>query len=301
MTAGEPGSFSELQALIDADTTGLIELDKDYVMSSDEKPIYINKTITIDGKGFKLDANNLNATLVAVSQVTLKDIVFINGNCTTEFSIDGTKARGTVNLLKESAGSTIDSCIFKDNAALMGGAIYWTTNEGTLTNSRFENNSAKSAVDGVTSQGGAIYWTGDDGKIDNCNFTGNNVTHAGGAIYFNGADNQLITNSYFYNNTCSVHGSNSGGAIYYYNSRNGRIEKTNFNENAVKGAGGAVYIDKNSKNQSIVDSSFSKNVAEGLSGSGNAASFGYGGGAIYWAGSDGSIVNTNFTENFAKS
>ena len=32
LTAEEPGNFTELQGLIDADTTGLIELDKDYVM-----------------------------------------------------------------------------------------------------------------------------------------------------------------------------------------------------------------------------------------------------------------------------
>ena len=40
LTAGEPGSFSELQDLIDDAGDGdIIELDKDYVMSNGEKPL----------------------------------------------------------------------------------------------------------------------------------------------------------------------------------------------------------------------------------------------------------------------
>ena len=116
LTAGEPGNFTELQDLIDDAGDGdIIELDKDYVMSNGEKPLFINKTLTIDGKGFTLDANHLNATLVAMSKISLKDIVFINGNCTEEFSIGGYYARGTVNVIRGSDGSTIDNCTFKDN------------------------------------------------------------------------------------------------------------------------------------------------------------------------------------------
>ena len=282
LAAGDPGSFSELQDLIDATPAdGILELDSNYIMGSEDKPLIINKTITIDGKGNTLDANHLNATLYAVSQVNLKNIVFINGNCTSEFTLPGALyVRGTVSLIKGSDGSTIDNCTFKDNAALMGGGVYWTSKEGTLTNSRFENNVANSFVEGKTSVGGAIYCSGSNNKIDNCNFTDNSVSHSGGAIYYENANDPLVNNSYFYNNTCLRQGSNSGGAIYYKNSPRGRIENSNFTENAVKGAGGAIHIDKNSKNQSIIESSFSKNTAEGLDANGVSPVQGYGGGAI---------------------
>ena len=235
----------------------------------------------------------------------MKNIVFINGNCTTDFNIDNKYYfKGAVNFNKGSDGSFIDNCTFKDNQGTHGGAIYWTSNDGTLTNSRFDNNIANSTdIDHITAQGGAIYWSGNNSIIDNTNFTENSAPRHGGAIYYYGANNQLINNSYFYKNRDYAESGflGGGGAIYYASSSNGRIVNTNFTENYVMRSGGAIYYDKNSKNQTLANSSFMQNTAGGLSGNNppGAPSYGYGGGAIYWIGSDGSIEDTNFTENSA--
>ena len=51
LTAGESGNFTKLQELVNGTPDGgILELDMNYTLTSDEKPIIVNKTITIDGK-----------------------------------------------------------------------------------------------------------------------------------------------------------------------------------------------------------------------------------------------------------
>ena len=297
LTAGEPGNFTDLQDLIDAAHEGdTIELEDNYLKVSGENPIIINKTITIDGKGYTIDANHLNAILTANATVTLKNIVFINGNATSQ---------GTINLIKGSEGSVIDNCTFKDNTAQYGGAIYWISDNGVLNNSVFEKNNAENFTSNTGSNGGAIHWKGDNGIIENSNFTENSVRYqsAGGAIYFDGANYMTIIASNFNRNTVPGYGNTrvGGGAIYFRNSSNGRIERSNFTENDVNGSGGAILFDIDSKNQSIIESTFYKNNADGLDSNMHSPVMGYGGGAIYWLGTDGKVENCNFTENHASS
>ena len=138
LTAGETLSFSELQAKIDAAQDGdTIVLEDNYLMSSDDKPIFINKTLTIDGQGYTIDANHLNATLASISQVTLKNIVFINANCTKDIYMGSYLLRGGVNLLAGSDGSSIENCTFKDNVAKFGAGVRWISDNGKITDSRF--------------------------------------------------------------------------------------------------------------------------------------------------------------------
>ena len=318
LTAGESGSFSELQDLIDAAHEGdTIELEDNYLKVSGENPIIINKTITIDGKGHTIDANYLDAILATNSPVTLKNIVFKNANvtATTDLRVNGIYYRiaSAVNLGTGSVGTIVDNCTFRDNTARLGGAIYWNGKDGILNNSVFENNKVNTSVKNDGVYGGAIYWAGENGIIENTNFTENaaysyvnesdpkNSTGSrGGAIYFTNANNILIIDSNFIRNFVPRYGNTvGGGAIYFSNSKNGRIVNSNFTENHAGASGGAIYIDKNSKGHNITDSSFSKNVADGHDSNQQSGVSGYGGGAIYWMGSDGSIVNTNFTDNMA--
>ena len=316
LTAGESGSFSELQDLIDTAHEGdTIELEDNYLKVSGENPIIINKTITIDGKGHTIDANYLDAILATNSPVTLKNIVFKNANvtATTDLRVNGIYYRiaSAVNLGTGSVGTIVDNCTFRDNTARLGGAIYWNGKDGILNNSVFENNKVNTSVKNDGVYGGAIYWAGENGIIENTNFTENaaysyvnesdpkNSTGSrGGAIYFTNANNILIIDSNFIRNFVPRYGNTvGGGAIYFSNSKNGRIVNSNFTENHAGASGGAIYIDKNSKGHNITDSSFSKNVADGHDSNQQSGVSGYGGGAIYWMGSDGSIVNTNFTDN----
>jgi len=189
--------------------------------------------------------------------------------------------------------------------------IQGTHKDGILNNSVFENNKVNTSVKNDGVYGGAIYWAGENGIIENTNFTENaaysyvnesdpkNSTGSrGGAIYFTNANNILIIDSNFIRNFVPRYGNTvGGGAIYFSNSPNARIVNSNFTENHAGASGGAIYIDKNSKGHNITDSSFSKNVADGHDSNQQSGVSGYGGGAIYWMGSDGSIVNTNFTDN----
>ena len=78
LTAGESGNFTKLQELVNGTPDGgILELDMNYTLTSDEKPIIVNKTITIDGKGHTLDAKNLNAIMSCLKPVILKNIISI--------------------------------------------------------------------------------------------------------------------------------------------------------------------------------------------------------------------------------
>ncbi|WP_298519425.1 right-handed parallel beta-helix repeat-containing protein, partial [uncultured Methanobrevibacter sp.] len=292
--------FSELQGLIDtAGAGGTIDLAHNYILTENNGTLVIPYEITINGNGYTLDANHLGAILVTNSKIILNNITFINGNCTGVSD----NYKSPVILKGGSVGSIIDNCIFKDNEGINGGALYWAGDDGKLTNSKFENNCAVKPNEHVSAHGGAIYWAGDNATIEKTNFTGNKAPFqsSGGAIYFTGVDTQLITDSYFYGNTVYGYGNSNvgGGAIFYSSSSNGRIVNTKFEENSVNASGGAILFDKNSKNHTITDSSFIKNTADGFDSNQQSGVFGYGGGAIYWMGSDGKVENCNFTENSA--
>ncbi|WP_458404427.1 C1 family peptidase [Methanobrevibacter sp.] len=77
------GTFAELGTEINnVDEGGLLTLTRDYINVNDSDfSILINKSITIDGNGHTLDANNLSGIFDVNSEgVILKNINFINGN-----------------------------------------------------------------------------------------------------------------------------------------------------------------------------------------------------------------------------
>jgi hypothetical protein len=104
-----------------------------------------------------------------------------------------------------SASFNISNCIFNDNQAIVGGAIYSSPYQA-ITNCVFNNNKA---IFG----GGAIYIVNGQ-YIENCVFNNNKTGGSGGAI-FNVSENYTtshINNSTFFNNEASSY----GNAIYHY-------------------------------------------------------------------------------------
>ena len=272
LTAGESGTFSQLQELINGTPDGeTLELDMNYTITSDEKPIIVNKTITIDGKGHTLDANNLNAIMSCLKPVILKNIIFTNAYCTGDYDWEfgyNIYYYGALNFNSDDlyditcAGSIVDNCTFLNNRAYEGAAIYILSDDITITSSRFKDNEAyapgprmglggailwngdngilkNSNFTGSISEesGGAIYWAGQDGLIDGCNFTDNKAGSNGGAIDFLEGDNKKITNTYFYKNTADY----SGGAISSV-IENISIDNCIFEENDASSNGGAFYL-----------------------------------------------------------
>ena len=77
--AGATGTFSDLKTLVDNTATGkTLKLDKDYVINDNSK-ITISKTITIDGQGHTIDANNRpSSPFIIYEKAIFKNITFIN-------------------------------------------------------------------------------------------------------------------------------------------------------------------------------------------------------------------------------
>ena len=295
LTAGETASFSELQELINgADEESTLELDSDYaILTDDDKPIIVNKTITIDGKGHTLDAKNLDAIMSCLKTVTLKNIVFKNAYCTDDYIVeDGYNIYfyGALNLNPKdshdtgSDGSTIDNCTFEDNEACGGAAIYIFSDDCTVSNSRFENNKANDEGTAF-SLGGAIVASGDNCKIQDSNFTGNTAVDSGGAIFVSG-DNGQIKGCNFTSNEAGT-----GGAVEYLECNHQKITDSYFSNNKAKsGAGGAVHAATSTLDDVTIDNCvFEENDATSEAG------------AIYLI-SNGpvSITNSKFYNNTAK-
>ena len=194
--------------------------------------IIINKSVTIDGQGHKLDANNLMRIFQVSNnaEVTFKNIIFANGQAKyggfgAALWNNGAKNVTAINCTFESnaasyggAISNVNAlkCSFKNNSASNFGGAMW---KGSAVNCSFIGNTAKyggamhmaqntidcSFTSNVASDfGGAM----NGGSAVNCSFI-NNVAKTGSAIYTGVADN------------CSFVGNNAyGSEIKFYVNKN---------------------------------------------------------------------------------
>ena len=247
-----PGTFSELQADIDAAASGsTLVLDKDYQYEDgfDYKGILISKSITIDGNGHKIDAQgNSRMFNITSNDVMIKNMIFMNGELVI----------GNGAAIYTNGSLSILNCTFNNNnAGGDGGAVYMPT--GSIENCSFNNNKATTGIFG----GGAVF-IHDDGNLTNCNFTNNQAFHAwaeGGAVYFYWGKGQFI-NCTFDNNyapnagafkapamdviNCTFTNNNAyrdyyGGAILFSSDTNqGHVVNCYFENNSAY-AGGAIH------------------------------------------------------------
>lgn len=129
-----------------------------------------------------------------------------------------------------SIGMKITDCIFKNNHAAYGGAIYVDGGNCEIINSVFESNYAPnggggiSAVNGVKLTVSGSTFDGDESLYD-----------AGGAIYVYNNTNAIIKSTTF--NNCLA---TAGSAIASLNA-NVTVFNSNFNRNKASWNGGAVY------------------------------------------------------------
>ena len=245
------------------------------------------------------DTGNAGALLLTGWNNTIYDSKFYNNHAEGYFA----GAIGFMDYFE------VYGCDFKDNnAAVTGGAIYWLSEGGIISNCNFENNGisgddSKSEGGAITKKnfkggtivnstfinnnartGSAIYWGVSKGSIDACIFK-NNQAIGTGTIYF--MDNELsISNSLFVNNSA-----NTGAALYSFaNSDNITIENTKFINNTAKTDAGAIFFI--GKNCRISNSLFENNRGT--------LSFSMGG-AIYWvnSGNQSGIKNCTFIKNKA--
>ena len=277
------GTFTELNQVIGDGSKWTINLDKDYSFapgtdSNFVNGIVINRSITINGNGHTINANNQARIFNVTNYVNFNNIVFRNAYADSGAAITGSNyavsnCRFVSNDASSHGGAMLGgyakNSVFEDNSAeRWGGAVY----SSNIDNCTFVRNSAK--------EGGAMY----NSYATFSSFMYNSATSYGGAMFSGSADNSV-----FISNTASSY----GGAAF-----NSYVVKCNFTRNsAVNGGalGGESY--------SAVDSLFEYNSAAdgGAMFGGTASSCTFfqntaeNGGAKY----AGSAVNCLFNDNHA--
>ena len=201
-------SFSDIINLItNANNGDTINLHGCYYGNGSS--IYIDKKITIIGDNITILNANYSSRIFYVTSpnVIIKNIKFVNGS-------DGS-----------------------------GGAIYWTGDNGILSNCIFENNNNINYFSGYDGYGGAVFWWAKNGLIINCIFKNNWVTRYGGAVYTNGEGTKTI-NCFFKNNSViNTYRQWEGGGAIFGNGQNEIIENCTFFNNSAPGSwGGALKL-----------------------------------------------------------
>ena len=216
-----PGSFYDLNQIINGDNNKEITLDRDYKYNADSDSEYkdgiiINRTVTINGNGHTIDGSNSARIFnLTTPSIVLNNIIFTNGK-----ALYG----GAIHYYYSYPQSTptIYNCTFINNSAnYTGGAIYAHTDVLqfyglSVINSTFINNSADN--------GGAV----SSCSNTNCTFINNSANYGGGALISCSADNCI-----FINNSAS-----SGGAVK--NDPWNYMDNCTFINNSATKFGGAV-------------------------------------------------------------
>ena len=145
---------------------------------------------------------------------------------------------------------TIDGCIFVNNKAYGGGAIWYDCSAGFVTNSIFINNTARQ-------WGGSIFCDGRGISIVNCTFNGSSVKFYGGSIYYTYSYRNSVVNSTFIANNATY-----GGCIYFKSKLNKAIVKNCcFKENYAE-YGAAICTSNQTSKNVVMNSIFIENKAE---------------------------------------
>lgn len=201
----------------------------------------------------------------------------------------------------------IPDCIFNDNyAEYRGGAIKIDSyGAASVINSIFTNNRVTKSTG--SNHGGAIYSVSEEGiEVRNSYFENNEVPYLGSAIFLNNDGEDIIENCTFKNNTgnygainaentkvtikdskFSDNNGNNGAADVIMNSDDSSIANCDFKNSYGGGNGGSINWAGN--NGQLSDSTFTNCIAAVLSSAG----------AVYWSGNNGEISKSEFKNNKA--
>ena len=257
----------------------------------------INRPITIRNSNINIIGESTNVILNAktttnffklnTGNYTIHNITFTNGEATSNRGYSTTYGGAILINATGDGGYTyrkqtlpfdlfslkITNCIFKNNYADYGGAIYGSNGNIIIKDSTFYNNSA---IDG-----GAINLEYCNTTIINTKFNKNSAVYGGAAYLDTNLNN--IHNTNFENNQANVGAGifTTGGIL--------NIQNTQFNKNTAEDEyanGGAIFI---SQTQTQIDNSiFNENKATGTIASAS---------AIYSASSLGLTINNTTISN----
>ena len=218
------GTFSDLnEIIVNSAKNSEIKLDKDYVYSNTTdynfiNGIDINKRLTINGQGHKIDGVNMSRIFaVSVNGVSLKNINFVNSFSNTYAgAIDWWGDRGE-----------IQDCIFENCLSNRnGGAISLGGEASKILNCTFVKCHSNDFA-GVLEMGCS------DFNISDCNFIDCSAEHAGGAMVIH--TNGTLSDCRFIN----CFSAEGGSAIYTHGEIIIAINDCEFRDCYSKGNAGA--------------------------------------------------------------
>lgn len=190
--------------------------------SREQRQVAVYPTILSGEIGSASKEDNAFTVVYAdkVSQKTVVDGFTITDGVSNGFTVNGDLSFSGAAWFNNMASPTISNCIFTNNYAREGAAIYNYANTGAcnpiISNCRFISNKADF-------DGGAIFNMGTDNgqctpRIVNCHFENNHSTYGAGILNkgVNGTVKAVITNCVFNDNASIL------GGVAVYNLREGR-------------------------------------------------------------------------------
>jgi hypothetical protein len=212
------------------------------------------------------------------SPLLISGFVLIQGNANVAGA--GNNYGGAVLLYNVNAGTTVKfySCLFGQNNAVQGGAIYLdhantefelcvfgantaSMNGGAIFSFLSSNKFHRSmfALNTTGGSGGAYYTNFGSSEFRKVAFSANSAAGAngGGGVYQNSA-NCIYHNAVFDGNSGAM-----GGGIFQHNASNSTIVNSTFFNNAASGHGGAIAVGLNGSTTSVENSIFWKNKRAG--------------------------------------
>lgn len=208
---------------------------------------------------------------------------------------------------------TIDECLFEDNEASRGGAVYVKqASDVVVKNSDFHSNAALDCDTGLC-YGGALYLEESSSmSVHDCTF-GNNTSEGNGGVAAVINATLTISHSYASDNSASSFGgvistekggtvtivdsnftqnnANGGGVISALEESTVIINRSRFSYNSARNSGGGVMIAVKQCDVTMQNSTFDSNMAHG---------YGRPGGVAYFSGIDiSTVILCDFIENSA--
>ena len=222
-------SFSALSHIINSQTGNIINLTNNFKFNPTwdgdfVNGVFINRKVSINGKGYTIDADEKARIFISSYEVDLKDITFKNAITTGDGGAVYINAKASltncqfINNKASSGGAIllswgkIEKCNFDSNYASGNGGAIKSVSSVDVLNSEFTNNGA--------SYGGAIHIP--YGSVKYCNYI-NNYAKDGGAIYSSSIN---VVNSLFKGNNAT-----SGSAIYFYSEYTINVNHSTFINN----------------------------------------------------------------------
>ena len=159
---------------------------------------------------------------------------------------------GAINIYN-SDSVTVEGCVFYNNKARLGGAMYIENSNAKIENCLFEYN-GKYTYTVQTEGGGALYIKSSEPHMHKLRFVNNHSTSGGGAIVFDNSS-PVVSNILVVKNETN----GLGGAIQLLNGASPRFVNATIADNVAENTGGAIYASENC-NTSVINSIMYKNT-----------------------------------------